>query len=299
METGTSTWKMENLFGGYRLTARQRVYVLEHFLEQAKLIDAPPIVAMAIRALAHDRPLVPMEQVRKFAARNSYGSGSTELDLKLTRGVSALESYLMVKMAMASSDPEAARAAERLHARLFPFGVAAITRARFVQKHVDVKDMLTRLDDPEVVADVARLPEMPALVSHVRSLNEEFGKSLKEYTRVPDRDEMRKLQDRGHSLLLHTVAQIIAYFGEGDAAKEAQRDSLLEPLFRQYEELSKQHKRRAAGAPSEDEAQDPGDTLELPMELPAEPPVEQAAQAIMQAVTPEVMTPPTRERPMA
>jgi hypothetical protein len=267
----------------YILPPGRGIHALERMVADATALGLAHIAARGQAAITQYNLVRDMQIRLRTSGVGVYGTDTTELDAWLDRALTSVDGYLWSQISLFPAEHARAVAANTMRPALFPQGVQAITRQSFVQQHVDVDRTIAAFESPALAPARAELPDLVPMMGHVAELNRQYGESIDSYDRDrPTRESLRAAHELAHTLLLETIALILAAHVE--AAPEL-RDSvaaLLEPIERQNELVRATRRRRQR--PSDI---DPGTGIELPGdEIPDEIPDElpdEAAPASAQA----------------
>lgn len=242
---------------------------------QAKAVERDyPVIAELAAAAARQAAMTIAAELQLGAARTSQFPGEAgELDTLVDYGVGGMWGYCEVQMRLYHGQERAAAAARVRHA-LLPDGVAAVTRLPYPEQHKRVSGIIERAQAPALAADIALLPEMPALLARVGELNQRYGEALAHTDDAPSRDQLRAERARCQDLLAATVGMILGHFAMLPPERQADRDYLLDPILRQNDAISAARRRQRAPRDV-----DPGTGIELP-DGPDAPPDETIPPAL-------------------
>jgi hypothetical protein len=235
--------------------------------------DLPAIAALATMGADQAAAAMAAELLLGAARTSQFPSEAGELDSLVDYGVSGLSGYCEVQVRLYHGQ-ERASAAERVRHALLPEGVAAVTRLPYAEQHRRVAALLERAQSPALAADVALLPEMPALTERLRELNQRYGVSLAHTEDAPSREQIRAERARCQDLLAATVGMILGHFAMLPPERQADRDYLLEPILRQNDAIMAARRRNRVPRDV-----DPGTGVELPDEPDDQPGDEPAPPA--------------------
>lgn len=230
----------------YNFPTGRRLHALLEVARRAMALVATPVVEHANRAIAHDSQVRNMEATFEAADRNRHGAEAKVFDQQVDRGVTGVEAHLDAQIRVYGKDSDRGRSAARVRRELLPGGAGAITRLSFVKQHQRVAALLVKADQPgtPLQAAVQSIPELPAMLAQLAVLNEQYGASLQDYDRGrPTHAEITEAQAIGRDLLAEVAAVIVAHYA-GQPDRLAERNSLLEPILRQNEEISLARRRR-------------------------------------------------------
>lgn len=205
--------------------------------------DAATIATLAERAAQQAADAVHAELQRNAARTSMFPPRATELDNLADYGVGGIWSYGEVQMRLYHGQERAAAAA-RVRQALLPHGVAAITRLPYAEQHQHVAALLERAQAPELAADIELLTEMPALLTRLREINDDYGATLAQTEGAPTREELRAKRVQAQELLAATVALIVGHYATLPPERLADRDYLLEPILQQDQAMSAARRRR-------------------------------------------------------
>jgi len=227
--------------------------------------DLPAIAALATRGADQAAHAMGAELLLGAARTSQFPSEAGELDGLVDLGVSGLSGYCEVQMRLYHGQ-ERASAAGRVRNALLPDGIAAVTRLPYAEQHRRVAVMIERAQSPALAADVALLPEMPALIQRLGELNQRYGVSLAHTEDAPSREDLRAERARCQDLLAATVGMILGHFAMLPPERQADRDYLLEPILSQNDAITAARRRNRAPRDV-----DPGTGIELPETPGGEP----------------------------
>lgn len=230
----------------YNFPTGRRLHAVLEVARRAMALVATPVVEHANRAIAHDSQVRDMEATVEAADRNRHGAEAKVLDQQVDRAVTGVESHLDGQVRVYGKDSERGRNAARVRRELLPDGAGAITKLPFVKQYHRISALLVKANQPNtaLAAAVQSIPELPAMLAQLAVLNEQYGASLQDYDRGrPTRAQIAEAQAIGRDLLAEVAAVIVAHYA-GQPDRLAERDSLLEPILRQNEEISLARRRR-------------------------------------------------------
>jgi hypothetical protein len=230
----------------YNFPTGRRLHSLLEVARRAMALAATPIVEHANRAIAHDNQVREMEATFEAANRNRHGSDAKSLDQQVDHAVTGIETHLVAQLRVYGESSERGKSVARVRRELLPGGAGAITKLPFVRQHQRVGALLAKANKPDspLQAAVQSIPELPAMLAQLAVLNEQYGASLQDYDRDrPTREQIAEARAIGRDLFAEVMAVIVAHYA-GQPDRLAERDSLLEPILRQNEDIGVAHRRR-------------------------------------------------------
>lgn len=250
----------------YRFPTGRRLHAAREVARRALAMVVDDIAAHAQTAVAHDTKVAAMEASAEAGNRNLYGPDATGLDNRVDRATVGIDSYLEAQERVYGRDSQRGSDAAFLRHELFPRGAGAITRLPYVREHERINALIERSREANVAEAVARIPELPAMLTELEAINGQYGASLSDYDRErPTSEELAAAQARGQELLAEIVAMILARYAlQPDKGDE--REALLEPILRQQEAIraARQGRRRPRDIDPDTGEELPGPDQPLP-----------------------------------
>ncbi|WP_428265739.1 hypothetical protein [Haliangium sp.] len=227
----------------YRFTPGRRAFVLRELSRRATGFGLTALATRADEASAHDQEVLAMQARRRGQNGGVYGPEAAEIDNLVDRGLTGYHAYLDAQARLFVDQPQG-EAGERLRDHLFPAGPGAITRLPYPQQHSEITRIIAAHEDDELQADVAALPELPAMLARLRELNDLYGQMLHDYDIAPGVDEIRLADEAGQENLAEVYLLVLAHgLSDGEDAAR-QREHLCEPIERQNEAIRLARRRR-------------------------------------------------------
>lgn len=228
----------------YILPTGRRVFCQRQVARHARAMGLVRIAGHAEAAVEHDQATLQLELKRQSApSPGRYSPETMQLDSKLDRAITGLDSYLDAEIRLFGEDSPRGQAAARVRRTIFPNGVAAITALPYVQESEAVRALLARLDEPDMIDELGRIPHTRAAIEQVRLHHQAYHEALsKDSQAVPTSEEVRTMQARGQELLARTVALILAHYVITEDEQAAH--TLMAPIMRQQEALTELRRRR-------------------------------------------------------
>jgi hypothetical protein len=253
----------------YKFGTGRRLNAVREVARRALALLANDIAVHASAAAQHDTQVVAMEARAEAGNRNRYGPEAPALDRRVDSAVIGIEAHLEGQERVYGTDSDRGGDAAFVRRELFPQGASTITRLPYVPQHERINGLILRAREPEIAVVVARIPELPAMLAELASLNTAYGNALGEYDRGrPASEELLAAQARGQELLSEVAAMIVARYALLPEQR-AEREALLEPILRQNEEIRLARLRRRKPRDI-----DPDTGIELPgPDLPSVEPV--------------------------
>jgi hypothetical protein len=218
----------------------------------------PTIAALAIMAADQVARTIEAELQLGAARTSQFTEEAGELDNLVDFGISGLWGYCEVQVRLFHGQ-ERAHAAGRVRRALLPDGVAAVTRLPYTEQHQRVNAIVERAQSPGLAADVALLPDMPALIGRLSELNQRYGVALAHTDDAPSREQIRAERARCQDLLAATLGLILGHFAMLPPESQVDRDYLLAPILTQNDAIAAARRRQRAPRDV-----DPGTGVELP-----------------------------------
>jgi hypothetical protein len=235
-------------------------FVLGDIADRARALDIPVIVTLAEHALARVLEAMDLDNRQRALRTSKFPPEARELDELVDAAVNGLDSYCESQIALFRGEERAAAAARLRHA-LLPHGVGEVTQLPYADQHIHIEALLARAREPEVIADLATLPEMDMMLARVSEVNTRYGERLHDTQEALTRQDVRARHDECQELLCTLACLIIGHFG-ALPERQADRDHLLDPILRQNEALRQRRRRRRANGNAGDDA--PGDITPEP-----------------------------------
>lgn len=260
----------------YRFTTSRRLHAQREVARRASELVIAPLVLHTARAIDHEENALRMEAELAAASPTMHGADARVFDRQVDRALTGVEMHLDGQVRVYGEEHPIGRDASLVRDELLPDGAIAIITLPFASQHEQVASLLTRAEAPDtaVAAAVQRIPALPAMLAQLRALNASYGVSLQAYDRGrPSREEITEAQAQGQDMLAETVFIIMGHYA-GQPERNAERDSLLEPVLRQNEAIRQARRRRRGSDDADPETGDelPGPDPALPgngSELPA------------------------------
>ena len=238
----------------YRFPLSRCLFVLEQVRDRARALDIPAIVRLAEHAIARVTEALDLDHRQRALRTSKFPPEARELDQRLDAAIDGLDTYCQSQMSLYRGEERAAAAA-RLRRVLLPGGVGAITQLPYADQHAQIEALLAHAQTPEMVADLALLPEMASALARVRELNAQYGERLRQTEEALTRQDVRARHEECQELLFTVACLIVGHFGEFPE-RHADREHLLEPILRENEALRERRRRRRAGRKAGDDAPD-------------------------------------------
>lgn len=188
-------------------------------------------------AIAHDQNTLVMEA--KWAGTKPsrmYGPGAKKADVLIDVALGALDSALEAETRDASDGDPLGQSALELRFALFPMGLAAVTKAVYVEELAEAERILDVLQSPkwsQTVQDLGlhrRMNKLGALVGQYRTaVGAKDDKIVFE--------ELKAMRAQGQALLHQSVAMILGLHPSDSAADVAARKQLLGPILAQNDAI--------------------------------------------------------------
>jgi hypothetical protein len=166
------------------------LFVLEQVRDRAQALDMPVIVRLAEYAIGRLKEALDLDQRQRALRTSRFPPEARELDLLVDAAIDGLDSYCESQMSLYRGE-ERAVAAARLRRALLPGGVGEITQLPYADQHKQIDALLARAQAPDVVADLAVLPEMVTALARVRELNAQYGERLRDTQEALTRQDVR------------------------------------------------------------------------------------------------------------
>jgi hypothetical protein len=241
------------------------LFVLEQIRDRALARNAPMIAAAAERAILRVKDALDLDQRQRSLRTTRFPPEAREIDVLVDAAITGLDAYCESQMALFRGE-ERATAAARLKRALLPEGVSSITHLPFADQHEQIETLLARAQAPEVLTDLATLPEMVVALARVRELNGQYGAVLRHTEDTLTRQDVRARHAECQELLCTTACLIIGHFATLPDG-QADRDYLLDPILREDAALRERRRRRRAasdtGQDTDDVAPQPDDESDL------------------------------------
>jgi hypothetical protein len=264
-----------SLMNIYKFPTGRRLNAVREVARRALALLANDIAVHASAAVEHDTRVAAMEVRAEAGNRNRYGPEAPALDRRVDSAAIGIEAHIEAQERVYGPNSERGADAAFLRRELFPQGASTITRLPYVSQHERINALIQRSREPEIVVVVARIPELPAMLTELETLNTAYGNALGSYDRGrPASEELLAAQTRGQELLSEITAMIVARYALLPDLR-AEREALLEPILRQNEEIRVTRLRRRRPRDI-----DPDTGVELPeTDLPGVEPVPEDGDA--------------------
>ncbi|MEM6928608.1 MAG: hypothetical protein AAF602_16850 [Myxococcota bacterium] len=209
-----------------RQLALQRM--LADFEADPRLAHAVPLLQRALAlhttALETQRTFEPAHRLRAM-----HRSDARALDLELGRLLGGLHAQLGgVVRALAEGSPARA-GASRLTEAMFPRGLAAVVKARYVDQHHDVERLLTAVRDPDLAAH-ARSLGLDPILQEVARVNEAFGEAVSQRRTVSTWKDVRRTDAEAYRAYVRVILEVLSAYPDDDEPDLGRRNAVLEPL---------------------------------------------------------------------
>lgn len=221
----------------YGFTTGRRIVTLRKTRKVAVGLRAWPIVMHIDEALAHDSKTSELDLMWLTRRKGRPGAGNlrTVNDLVAAALTGIREGALSLTRGARDDDPVAARANELL-ARLFPAGVAAVTRLPCAEELAMIEVLLERLQ-----GELAPLVDKLGLGVHVKRLIDllpEYRMAIENRPTAINFGEVRRARKKGQTYLVELVALILGtFYKSGNPDHIAARTALLDPVMEQQEAI--------------------------------------------------------------
>jgi hypothetical protein len=230
-------------------------FVFDQVRTHAQGLDIPAIVALAEHGMARATEAMELDHRQRVQPAAQFPPETREVDQLVDATVDALDNYCQIQIAMFRGE-ERAPAAARIQQALLPEGVGAITQLPYAEQHGQVTALLERAQEPDVLADLAVVPELHHVLARMGELNERYGVLI-----VQSRGELLTRQDvrarhaECQEILCTLACLIIGHFAMLPE-RHADRDLLLDLILRQDKALRERRRRRRANSSAGDDAPD-------------------------------------------
>jgi hypothetical protein len=224
----------------------RRLYALREIARIALALAANDIAEHAAAGVEHDTRVAAMEARSESLGRSRYGRHAIALDKRVDDGVVGIEAHLIAQERVYGARSARGADAALVRSKLLPQGAGAITKLAFVPEHERVKALIELARTADLDPVVKRIPELEAMIAELETANTEYGTVLGAYNRDrPTAADLLAAQALGHEIMAGVAAMIVARYAR-QPERHAERDTLLEPLLRQQEEirLARQRRRR-------------------------------------------------------
>jgi hypothetical protein len=228
----------------YQLPSGRAAYAARQALAAAQGLGDTDAAARAEVSLLQASVTRDLElRHRKAAVQPLYGPRAPELDAQLDRALSAMDTAISARLAIATgpddADP-AAVAAARLQRELLPRGVSHVTSLSYVEEHESVTLLVKRLTSGgDASADAATLGLEP-FIQRIQAVNAELGAELSKAAppSTPTWDTIRAERAKLQAGLLSLVATVLGRYAGDDAQSSTARDAILGPIWAQQQALA-------------------------------------------------------------
>lgn len=258
----TNLGKMLGLVDLYRFSTERRLYVLREMLRQ---LGSDPAFAMLraliLEAIALDEETLELEAaLKRRGSPRRHEEGAVDLDQALNRALGGLAARLRSELAVFGEGHPMARSALVLLGRLFPLGVAGITRLPFVEKSTQVKRILGEMKGP--AAEGVRRFGLERLRGRLEELFGSYVRLLGPRGRPEVTAEViAERERRGDAELRYIVVCILSAFGRPGVHDDGLCEELLGPILAQNEDLGVLLKARRAGKKVKGQLRAPRETV--------------------------------------
>jgi hypothetical protein len=235
------------------------LFVLQEIRARALARDVAEIAAQIGLAIPRVQDALDLDQRQRASRTSRFPVEARDVDELVDASVVGLDDYCESQMSLFRGEPRAGAAA-RVKRALLPEGVASIVRLPYADQHTRIDALLARAQAPDLLDDVALLPDMTAVLGRMRALNGHYGEILRDHEGRLTRQDVRARQDECHELLCSVACLVIGHFVTLPE-RHADRDYLLEPILRENEALRERRRRRRADG---DASQDPDGVLPEP-----------------------------------
>ena len=240
------TVQLTDFIAVYKMPSGRVSYAMRHVLEVARASDEQTLVGLVEATLAAAASCRGLElRHRRTPKAPLHGAGALKADAELDRGWSRFASILQSTAELfGAADPKGSAAA-RLHDRLFPRGVAAITSQSFVEEFESSKLLVQRLASGDLAPEVTLLGQRET-VERLAILTKELGKELAALVEdhVPSWDEVRAARATMQHALVRFVARVCGSYIDDDEQSASKRHALLAPLAEQQRRLAERYRAR-------------------------------------------------------
>lgn len=226
------------------------LFALEQIRDRARTLDLPTIAAAAEYAIVRVQGALDFDQRQRALRPSRFPPEAREIDQIIDAAVAALFHYCESQADMFRGTERAA-AAVRLGQALLPNGVGSITRLPYADEHKQIDAVLARAAAPDLAADVALLPDLPAMLARMTELNGQYGQVLRDTEETFTRADVRARHNECQELLCGVAALILGHFVTLPE-RHADRDHLLQPILREDAALRERNRRRRAGSDADD-----------------------------------------------
>jgi len=259
-----------NLIKLYRFDTRWRSSCLRRVLGALELEALAGVRATVAEALEAEDAFSDLElNWTGHRRRRMHAPEARQLDAELDRALAGVGEVLRATGKIYGADSPQAQAATRAHQRLFPGGVASITRLAWVSQFETVNLILKFAREPELAATLRSLGLEPA-IQRIAEVNARFGVSLRPEPEGPTFPQLAQAREEGQRRLQEVVVLLVAR--RLSAQPGAERDALARALnvilgynraLGRYRKRRRQRKRAARAREAEDTAAEkPGDSTE-------------------------------------
>lgn len=218
----------------YHLPSGRAAYALRQTAAAAKGLGDTDAAGRAEAVLAQATATRDLElRHRKAAEQPLYGPRAPAFDAQIDRTLSAMDSAIGARAAIATgpddADP-ATLAAARLQRELFPSGVSHVTSLSYVEEHESVTLIIKRLISGGDLSDEVTALGLEPFVARLTALNTDLGAELGKAAprSSPTWDVIRAARGTLHAGMLELVATVLGRYASEDG-REA-RTALLAPI---------------------------------------------------------------------
>ena len=199
-----------NLIKLRRFNSRWRSSCLRRVFGALELDALAEVRAAVAEALEAEDALGGMElNWTGHKRQRMHAPEARELDAELDRALAGVGEVLRATAKIYGAGSPRALAAEAAHARLFPEGVAAITRLAWVDQFETVDLILKFAREPELAATLRSLGLEPA-IQRIAEVNARFRVSLRHEPQGPTFPELARAREAGQRRLQEVLVLLVA-----------------------------------------------------------------------------------------
>ncbi|MBK9259926.1 MAG: hypothetical protein IPM54_08840 [Polyangiaceae bacterium] len=237
---------LSELFPGiYNFTPGRRILSMRQVKTAALAANETALVAHAEACITHDQHTLVLDA--QWNARTTTTIGNPELrdvDIILDPLVTSLRDTIDGQVRGSKPGDALAELGAQLLIVLFPQGVSAVTHATYADEAAEVERIIVEIKKPEWGAVVvgfglARIVErMQEVILKYRQLLEAPAPAGLKFS------DVKAARAQGQSLLLQTLAMVLAKYPSDSEADKAGREALMGPILRQNEAIGQYLKSR-------------------------------------------------------
>lgn len=228
---------LSDLLQLYAFSTGRRLFAQRKTKELAAAAGLSALESHCSTALAHDQNTLDMEA--KWAGHKPsriHGPGAKKVDVLIDISLSALDSALEAETRDTGDGDPLSQSAVELRHLLFPMGLAAVTRAVYVEELAEAERILGVLTSPKWSQTVSDLG-LNRRVSKLSALSDQYRAAVGGKDDKLMFEELKTARAQGQALLLQTMAMILGLHPSDSEMDVAGRKKLMGPILAQQEAI--------------------------------------------------------------